>query len=130
MTGHTVILSNPYQRDRAVELIRRAPDGVVVTVKERKRSADQNAKMWAMLSEVSRAKPRGLVYPPEVWKALFMQALGHEIRFVPGIVDGLPFPLGFKSSRLTKAQMADLITFIDQWCAENDVRLLGERMIA
>tara|TARA_Y100000296_G_scaffold75164_1_gene94516 strand:- start:173 stop:568 length:396 start_codon:yes stop_codon:yes gene_type:complete len=111
MTGQTIILRGPRQRDLACDLIRRAPDGAIVNVREASRTTDQNARMWAMLSDVSRAKPEGRAHTPEVWKALFMHALGYEVRFLTGL-NGEPFPVGLRSSRLSKQQMSELIDFI------------------
>ena len=110
----TVILRGVSQRGLAHKLIDAAPVGAVVTVKEATRNLDQNARMWAMLSDISRAKPDGRKHPPETWKALFMHALGYETRFEMGL-NGEPFPVGFRSSRLTVRQMADLITFIAEY---------------
>jgi hypothetical protein len=73
----TVILRGPEQRTLATRLIAVAPPNAVVTIREAKRSLDQTAKFWAMLSDVSRAKPDGRTHTPEVWKALFMHACGH-----------------------------------------------------
>ena len=82
------------------------------------RSLDQNAKLWAMLSDISRAEPEGRKLTSDEWKCIFMQACGWEVQFLEGL-DGRPFPAGFRSSKMTKAQMADLITFIqakgDEW---------------
>lgn len=114
MTGQTVILHGPSQRRLAADLVSRAPVGAVVNIREAKRTIDQNDKMWAMLSDVSRHKPDGHTHPPETWKSLFMHALGHEIRFEMGL-NGEPFPVGFRSSKLNKSQMADLITFISEY---------------
>lgn len=116
----TVILSDHQQRAIAKHLIDAAPDGGVVTVSGPKRSLDQNAKMHALLSELSRAKPEGRRHTPEVWKALMMNACGHQVQFEHGI-DGLPFPVGFRSSRLTVAQMSDLIEFIHEYGARHSV---------
>lgn len=112
--AQTIILRGPNQRALARDLIERAPDGYVVTVKEQTRNNDQNAKMWAMLSDISRAKPDGRSHTPDVWKELMMHALGHETRFEMGL-NGEPFPAGFRSSRLSKSEMADLITFIAEY---------------
>lgn len=112
--AQTVILRGVSQRGLAHKLIDAAPVGAVVTVKEATRNADQNARMWAMLSDISRAKPDGRKHPPETWKALFMHSLGYETRFEMGL-NGEPFPVGFRSSRLTVRQMADLITFIAEY---------------
>lgn len=118
---HTVTLTSPHSRARAKVLVDKAPEGYVVTVKPPTRSGSQNDKMWALLTDVSVSKPRGLCYTPEQWKCFFMQACGHEVQFITGI-DGLPFPAGFRSSRLSKAQMSELIEFIYAWGAENGVR--------
>ena len=120
--SQTVILASDRQRHIARHLIDAAPDRAVMTIKPEKRSLDQNAKMWAMLSDVSRATPQGRAHTPEMWKALFMQACGHEIRFLHSIIDDLPFPVGFRSSEMSKRQMADLITFIEAWGTENGVK--------
>jgi NinB protein len=111
MQGQTIIIRGDTQRQLAKRLIDVAPLDAVVNVKEATRSLDSNAKLWAMLSDVSRAKPDGRTHTAEVWKALFMNACGYEMQFLQGL-DGNPFPAGFRSSRLTVRQMADLITFV------------------
>lgn len=121
MSGHTFILSSPTARQQALRTLMQAPDDAVVKISPPKRTLDQNAKMWAMLSDVSRAKPGGRAHTPETWKALFMHACGHEVQFGQGL-DGTPFSMGFRTSRLSKAQMAELIEFIYAWCADYDVR--------
>ena len=122
--GQTIIIRGQSQRDLAKRLIDAAPVDAVVTVKEATRNADQNALMWALLSDISRAKPDGRKHTPEVWKALFMSACGHEVQFAQGL-DGNPFPVGFRSSRLSVRQMADLITFIQAWGDEHGVKWSG-----
>ena len=117
----TLILRGQTQRDLAKRLIDAAPADGVVKISEPKRAVSQNARMWAMLSDVSRAKPDGRTHTPEVWKALFMHALGHETRFEMGL-SGEPFPIGFRSSRLTVRQMADLITFIAEYGDRHGIR--------
>lgn len=117
---HKTVLSSPFTRNRAKMLIDKAPDGYVASVAEPKRTLDQNNKLWAMLTDVSRCKPLGRKHTPEVWKTLFMSACGYEVQFLMGL-DGNPFPAGFRSSRLTKAQMAELITFVQAWGDEHGV---------
>ena len=121
MSGQTVILHSDAARQLAADLIGRAPQGSVVNVRAASRSNDQNAKMWAMLSDISRAKPDGREHSAEVWKALFMHACNHEVQFVMGLNDET-FPVGFRSSRMTKGQMADLITFIAEYGDRHGVR--------
>ena len=117
----TVILASDTQRQLAIDMIRRAPADAVVKISAPKRTLDQNAKLWAMISDVSRAKPEGRTHTPEVWKCLFMSACGHAVRFETGL-DNKPFPIGFQSSRLTKAEMADLITVIYEYGDRHGVR--------
>ena len=124
--AQTVIIRSETQRRLAKALIDAAPLDAVVTVKEGTRTADQNAKMWAMLSDIARAKPEGRSMSPETWKAAFMSALGHEIIWQPGIEGAPPFPAGFRTSKLSKAQMADLITFIQEYGDRHGVRWSNE----
>jgi hypothetical protein len=115
---YTFTLDSPWSRARAKQMVDAAPAGHVFTVSEAKRSDAQNRKLWAMLADIAMAKPEGRKHIPETWKCIFMAACGHEVAFEMGL-DNRPFPVGFRSSRLTKSQMADLITFIqakgDEW---------------
>jgi hypothetical protein len=113
--SQTVILRSSQQRALAKRLIDAAPDGAVVTVKDATRNLDQNSRMWASLSDVSRAKPEGRMWPPETWKAAFMHSLGHQVIFADGLDGSGPFPVGFRTSRLSVKRMADLITVIQEY---------------
>jgi hypothetical protein len=117
----TLILANDKVRSKAKHWVDIAPAGVVVTFAKPKRTLDQNAKLWAMLMDISRAMPDGRRHTTEMWKAIFMQACGHEIQFLMGI-DGNPFPAGFRSSKMTKAQMGEMIEFIYAYGAEHEVK--------
>lgn len=120
--AQTVIIRGDVQRILAKSIIDRAPVDAVVTIKEGTRSLDQNAKLWAMLSDIARAKPEGRTMSPEMWKAAFMSALGYEIVWQPGIEGAPPFPAGFRTSKLSKSQFADLITFIMAYGDRHRVR--------
>ncbi|MFH5773552.1 recombination protein NinB [Paracoccus sp. NGMCC 1.201697] len=124
--AQTVIIRGDMQRHLAKALIDRAPVDAVVTVKEGTRTLDQNAKCWAMLSDIARAKPEGRAMSPEMWKAAFMSALGHEIVWQPGIEGSPPFPTGFRTSRLSKSQFGGLITFIMAYGDRHGVRWSDE----
>lgn len=119
--GQTVILRGDIQRHLAKKLIDAAPVDAVVNIQQAKRTLDQNAKMWAMLSDVCRAKPEGRIATAEVWKALFMHACGHASQFEMGL-NGQPFPVGFRTSRLNKAEMGELIETIYEYGARHGVR--------
>lgn len=119
--GQLVRLAGPSQRLLAHRLIDAAPQDATVEIKAATRTSDQNARLWAMLSDISRAKPEGRTHTPEVWKNLLMHACGHAVQFEQGL-DGQPFPVGFRSSRLTKAQMGDLLDFASSYGNQNGVR--------
>jgi hypothetical protein len=129
MSGQTVQILGDRSRLTAHRLVDAAPFGAVVNVRESRRTGEQNDKLWAMLSDVSRAMPEGRRHTPEVWKALFMAACGHAVQFEMGL-DGAPFPVGFRSSRLSKRQMSDLIEFIYSWATPRGVVWSAEEIAA
>lgn len=114
----TFLLSGDHSKAMAAASISAAPMGYVCTIGAPKRNLAQNAKLWAMLTDISMAQPEGRRMTPEQWKAVMMNACGWEVQFLEGL-NGQPFPAGFRSSQLSKSQMADLITFIqaqgDEW---------------
>jgi hypothetical protein len=121
MAEPTLIM--PYGRAQAHRWINAAPDDVIVTFKKPKRTLPQNARLWAMLTDVAnQATHAGQRFSPEQWKCLFMAACGHETEVLPGLSGGW-FPAGFRSSKMTKEQMGELMDWIEAWCAENGVRL-------
>lgn len=121
MTPQKFRLINPRVRANALKAVTEAPDGYVVTIAEQKRSTDQNAKLWACIADVARAKPEGRQWTPETWKAAFMHYLGHQVQFCEGLDGSGPFPLGFRSSQLTVRQMADLITCVQSYGDQHGV---------
>jgi len=123
--SQTVILDSRYRRDQAHRLIDAAPVGAVMTIAPAKRSSDQNARFWAMLSDISRAKPDGIRKTPESWKAIFMHTLKYEVAFEQDL-NGEFFPIGFRSSQLSKSQMSDLMEFMSAWAAEKGITLHDE----
>jgi hypothetical protein len=119
--GQTVILHSPSGRERAKRLVDQAPRGAVVNIRAANRTNDQNALMWSLLSEVSRAKPEGRELTPDVWKSLFLHSLDHAQRFEMALDGQGMVPVGFRSSRLTKEQFSDLIEVIREYGARHGV---------
>jgi hypothetical protein len=122
MKRATLILANDSVRQRAAHWVASLPTGTRVEFKEPKRTLEQNARMWAMLTDVSRQVEHcGRKYTPDAWKVLFLHALGREVQFLPAL-DGTTFiPWGQSSSDLSKAEMGELIEFIHAWGAERGV---------
>lgn len=72
------------------------------------RTLQQNKHLWAMLSDVSRQVDwYGRHLSPWAWKDIFTAALKKQ-DVVPGI-DGGFVVLGERTSRMTKAQMSELL---------------------
>jgi hypothetical protein len=129
MRGKTHIISEE-NRAALVQMVERAPVGMALNISQPSRSAEQNAKMWAMLSDIVQTRIEGRMWTVEVWKCAFMQALGHEVQFAEGLDGSGPFPIGYRSSHMTKSQMADLITIIIQYGDQHGVQWTDPRMIA
>lgn len=123
MIGQTVRLVGREQRLLAHRLIDAAPDKAIVNIRPETRSNEQNNLMWALLSEISRAKPEGRKYSPEIWKSLFMSEAGFKPIFEPSLDGRGVVPIGYKSSRLAKAEFSELIECIRAYAAEHDVKL-------
>ena len=112
---HKICLAGRSQRDYALQCVNEAPPGAVVSIVKSTRTNQQNAKMWAMLNDVSKSAPDGRQWQPETWKSAFMHHLGHEVKFEQSLEGNEPFPIGFRTSRLSVEQMADLITAICEY---------------
>ena len=123
--GQTIILSG--RREIAHRIVDVAPIGSVMTVAAPRRTLDQSAKMWAMLSYISRAKPDGRSITPDVWKSLFLHSLDHATRFEMALDGKGMVPVGFRTSRLSKDQMSELIEVIAEYGARHGVAWSDER---
>lgn len=119
MASHTVILRA--NREFAHRMVDVAPAGSVMEVSAPRRTSEQNARMWAMLTRISAAKPEGRELTPDVWKALFLHSLDHAQRFEMALDGKGMVPVGFRSSKLTKEQFSDLFAVIEEYCARHNV---------
>ena len=101
-----------------------APDGMRVIFKKARRSVEQNALLWACLSEISRkVEWHGEKLTPEEWKDLFSAAL-KKSRAVPGLDGGVVF-LGQHTSTMNKQEFSDLIELIHAFAAQHNLDLSG-----
>lgn len=132
MTGPSITVKAVEQIDSAAGwLVRMLSKGlgagpVVVTLGRELRSTDQNAKMWAMLSDVARQahlviNGEQVKASPEDWKDVFTAALRKESRMALGI-DGGVVILGMRTSRMRKAEFRDLVELIYAYGAQNQIR--------
>lgn len=127
MSRHLISLWNAADRQRAHQYIEQAPDGMRVEFKAAKRSLDQNSLMWAMLTDIAVQKEHsGRKYTPDVWKLIFLHAIGKEVQFVPSLDGKALVPWGQSSSDLSKSEMSELIDFIAAWGAANSIAFHDE----
>ncbi len=122
MSRALIVIRGPDDRRDAERLIARTQPGDRIEFKRARRSLPQNARMWAMLTDVSRQLPwHGVKLPPDDWKLIFLDALKREVRTVPAL-DGRGFVnLGRSSSDLSKEEMSDLMELIAAFGAEHGV---------
>ncbi len=114
-------LVHPQARQRAIEQVKTAPEGWIVTVKEPTRNLEQNAKLWALLGDVSaQVDWYGKKLSPEDWKHIFSSGL-KRLTVVPAM-DGQGFvALGLSTSRMSVREMSDLIELIQAFGSEKGV---------
>ena len=122
MSRALVILNRASDRERIQAWAAKAPWGTRVTFQEAKRTTDQNARMWAMLTEVARqVKWDGLKLSADDWKLIFMAALKQELRMVRNLDGTGSVQLGRSSSDLSVAEMGDLMDLIAAFGAREGV---------
>lgn len=93
----------------------------VLSIKPETRSLQQNARLWAMLTDISQQVDwYGRKLTPENWKHIFSAALKKQ-DVVPGL-DGGFVVLGLSTSKMTVGEMADLQTLMEAFGAEKGVR--------
>lgn len=127
MDKQIFVLAHPRARQNAAQAVLAAAEGMRVEIKPRTRSSDQNAKLHALFSDISRqAKWGGRRLSPIQWKTLFISghsaATGHGAEMVPGLENEF-VNIRESSSAMSVARMASLIEYVIAWCANNDVQV-------
>lgn len=99
-----------------------AGNRMTVEVKPETRSLEANARLWAMLTEVSEQVDwYGKKLTPSDWKHVFSASL-RKLDVVPNL-DGTGFvALGLSTSQMTRKEMAEMQELIEAFGAEKGVR--------
>lgn len=98
-----------------------ADEGYIVTISEPSRNLEQNAKMWAMLADVSEQTDwHGNKLNPEEWKDLLSAGLVQS-KVVPNMTGNGFVILGQRTSKLSKSQFAALIELITAFAVDRGV---------
>lgn len=128
MSRALYFLANAAVRDRVAKLLATLPDMTRIEIKGPKRTLDQNARLWASLTDVSeQAEHHGRKYDTNTWKAIFLSALGRETVFVPNLDGNGLIPIGQSSSDLSKSEMSDLLELMYSWGAANGIVFHDQR---
>lgn len=122
------ILVNPQQAHAAVTALYQTLKPLLLaghefslSVKPKTRSLAQNARFWALLGEVSaQVVWHGRKLTPEEWKHVFSASLKRQ-DVVPGL-DGGFVVLGQATSKMTIAEMGELMELISAFGAQHGVR--------
>ena len=115
------ILVHQTARQRAADAVRSAPDGYVVRVSEPTRTSAQNALLWSRLHDIAdQVEWHGKRLSAEDWKHLFSSSV-RRLQVVPNL-DGTGFvALGLSTSKMSKRELADLLTLIEAFGSERGV---------
>lgn len=101
-----ITLRSDKDRVTAADVVYTAEPGTVVSFRKGSRTLEQNNLFWEVMTDLSNAKPEGREWTKETWRDAILHATGHAVQFEEGLDDSGPFPVGFRSSALTKAQMS------------------------
>jgi hypothetical protein len=99
---------------------------VTVTAEAETRNGEQNKLLHALLGEIAtKVEWAGAKRDLETWKRLlvasWLRARGESIEVLPAL-DGHGIDVVFRhTSKLTKAECAELIEFVQAWAAEHGV---------
>lgn len=107
-------------RDVCMRAAQKAPMGYHVEIRPPTRSLDQNARCWAMLDDIAeQVEWYGKKMSSDSWKCVFSAALKKQ-EAVPGI-DGGFVVIGAYTSRMSVAEMGDMMTLMEAFGAEHSV---------
>jgi hypothetical protein len=116
-----IFLLGPSQKTYAKRLIDEASPDMVCRLGKVTRSDKQNRKLWPMIADLKRQVPDMTPFTAEQIKLRFLNALGVEMQFLPAIEGQGVFPVGLRSSTLTKEQFAGLIELLYAYGAQHGV---------
>ena len=132
----TLPLINPVQGHQAIEAAWRhakawlmAGHRLTLEVRPEKRSDAQNRRLWAMLADISaQVDWYGQKLTSEEWKDVFSASL-KRTKVVPGL-DGGFVVCGQSTSKMTKAEMAELQELMEAFGAQQGVRFTAPEWMA
>ena len=133
----SITLLNPQQATQAwehlyseqVKPLTMAGHKLRLSIKRETRSTQANARMWAMLAETApQVNWHGKKLGSEDWKNVFTASL-KSMNVVPNL-DGTGFVvLGQSTSKMTIAEMSDLMQLMEAFGAQQGVRFSAPKSL-
>ena len=116
-----IYLIDAKRKRYASECIMSAPEDYVCEIKERTRTLDQNAKLWAMLDDISRQVEwyKNWLTRDE-WKDFF-SAIILKQKVVPNIEGAGFVAVGGRTSKMGKKEFSEMIELMYAFGSEHDV---------
>lgn len=120
------ILAHAQARALALECVKTAPDGYVVTVGEPSRSVSQNAAQWPILQAFAvqlqwPVNGRMVSMSPDEWKAVLTAAFRKEQARLAMGLDGGVVMLGQRTSKFSKVEFSEWLEFLHATAADRGV---------
>lgn len=121
-------LAHQEARNRAIEAVRRAPEGWMVRISEPKRSLEQNSLQWTILGEFARQQKWPIdgdikYMSASTWKEVLTAAFRREqLQMAKGIYGGYVM-VGLSTSSMGKRTFSEWIEFLHSVAAEMGVKL-------
>ncbi|WP_432372805.1 recombination protein NinB [Pantoea allii] len=115
----------------AIQQITASPDKPIeIVIQERKRTSDQNKKLWPLLHDLSaQVTWYGQKYTPDDWKdlitALVAKSKNEQQRTAPGIGGGVVM-FGSRTSKMRVSEMVEVIEAIYWFGTEQNVKFSDE----
>ena len=113
-------------KNNLINFIRSLPvdskNPLVVSIQEMTRTLEQNARMWATLTDISRQVVwHGLTLTPEEWKHVFTATLKGQ-KTVPNLDSTGFIVLGQSTRAMSKRELSDLLELAYSFGAERNVK--------
>ncbi len=116
-----IFLIGKRQKEYAKQCIDLAQEDHVCIIKQKTRTLEQNAKMWSMLSDISKQVIwYGMKLQDEEWKDVLTASLKGQ-KTVPGMNGGFVVT-GSRTSKMGIKEMSDVIELAYAFGAEHDVK--------
>lgn len=121
-------LANDLIRQRAIEAVKSAKQGWVISIQPANRTIAQNSFYWATLTAISeQIQPNKKIHDPDIWHSYF------KAKFLPGRMIELPNGQVVEqeptTTGLTKAQFSDYVEQVFAWATNHGLVMTDEMSV-